>query len=177
VTAYWRGFREYRRLGRITHTPLLLGVQAVGADPLVQGRPIPEPRTLASAIRIGRPATWEPALVAARDSGGAILSVDDLLILSAQAQLASLEGIFCEPASAASLAGLKDAAARGWIAADATCVVVLTGHGLKDPETAASALSGEDVARVAADPDVVRAALSGVAARSLASPEPAREKK
>jgi threonine synthase len=161
VTAYWRGFTEYRRRGRVSNTPLMLGVQAAGADPLVQGHPIQEPRTLASAIRIGRPATWEPALAAARDSGGAILSVDDTQILAAQRELARLEGIFCEPASAASVAGLRDAVARGWIAREASCVVVLTGHGLKDPETAAGALPGDDVLRVPAEADAVREALFG----------------
>ena len=115
VTAYWRGFTEYRERRRVGNAPRLLGVQAAGADPLVLGRPIPEPRTLASAIRIGRPATWEPALSAARDSGGSIVSVDDTRILAAQSELASLEGIFCEPASAASVAGLADAVAHGWI--------------------------------------------------------------
>jgi threonine synthase len=179
VTAYWRGFTEYRRRGRVGNTPLMLGVQAAGADPLVQGHPIAEPRTLASAIRIGRPATWEPALAAARDSGGQIVSVDDARILRAQSELASLEGIFCEPASAASVAGLKDAVAHGWIAGEATCVAVLTGHGLKDPDTAAGALPDE-VIRAPAEAEAVRQALLGPSAkvRPIAPrSQPAREKR
>src|SRR6185503_132968 len=92
VTAYWRGFTEYRKQGRVSTAPRMLGVQAIGADPLVQGRPIAEPRTVASAIRIGRHPTWQPALDAARDSGGFILSVNDTQILTAQRELASREG-------------------------------------------------------------------------------------
>jgi threonine synthase len=159
ITAYWRGFTRYAALGRAGRTPRMLGVQAIGADPLVQGHPIAEPRTVASAIRIGRPATWDPALDAARDSGGRIISVADERILEAQRELARREGIFCEPASAAPLAGLKQSVDAGWLPPSATCVAILTGHGLKDPETAAGAAWREGLERVPASEEAVRAAL------------------
>jgi threonine synthase len=161
ITAYWRGFTRYASLGRANGTPRMLGVQAVGADPLVQGHPIAEPRTVASAIRIGRPATWDPALDAARDSGGRVMSVVDEKILEAQRELARREGIFCEPASAAPIAGLKASVAEGWLPGDVTCVAVLTGHGLKDPGTAAGAAWREGLERVPADEEAVRDALLG----------------
>jgi threonine synthase len=161
ITAYWRGFTRYVERGRAAGTPRMLGVQAVGADPLVLGRPIPEPRTVASAIRIGRPATWDPALAAARESGGRIVSVEDERILEAQRELARREGVFCEPASAAPLAGLKAAVADGWLAPGSTCVAVLTGHGLKDPEAAAGPAWREGIERVAANEAAVREALLG----------------
>jgi threonine synthase len=154
ITAYWKGFGTYLDAGRSWGTPRMLGVQARGADPLVQGHPLTEARTVASAIRIGRPATWEPALEAAASSGGAILSVPDAEILEAQRQLARSEGIFCEPASAASVAGLRHAVREGLVSSGATCVVVLTGHGLKDPEAAEP--SGAELERVPADPDAFR---------------------
>jgi threonine synthase len=164
ITAYWRGFTRYAERGRAPNTPRMLGVQAVGADPLVQGRPIAEPRTVASAIRIGRPATWDPALDAARESGGRIVSVKDERILEAQRELARREGIFCEPASAAPLAGLRAAVADGWLSSGSTCVAILTGHGLKDPETAAGPRWREGIQRVAANEAAVREALLGGAA-------------
>lgn len=156
ITAYWRGFRRYgerRGLGRL---PRLIGAQAAGAAPLVEGRPVAEPRTVASAIRIGRPATWDPALDAARESGGRILAVDDDRILEAQAAAARREGVFCEPGSAAALAGLRAAREEGAVPAASRCVVVLTGHGLKDPERAAAAL---DARAVPGDVDGVAAAM------------------
>jgi threonine synthase len=159
ITAYWRGFTRYASLGRADGTPRVVGVQAVGADPLVQGHPIAEPRTVASAIRIGRPATWEPALDAARESGGRVMSVVDESILEAQREIARREGIFCEPASAAPVAGLRQSVAEGWLSPDVTCVAVLTGHGLKDPETAAGSAWREGIERVAADADAVTDAL------------------
>ena len=158
ITAYWRGFTTYLAEARADKTPRMLGVQAQGADPLVQGHPIAEARTLASAIRIGRPATWEPALDAAFASGGWIRSVPDQEILAAQGELARREGIFCEPASAASLAGLRRAVAEGAVPPAARCAVVLTGHGLKDPEVADS--SGERPERITADVDALRRFLS-----------------
>jgi threonine synthase len=161
ITAYWRGFTRYASLGRANGTQKMRGVQAVGADPLVQGRPIAEPKTVASAIRIGRPATWDPALDAARDSGGRVMSVVDERILEAQRELARREGIFCEPASAAPIAGLRQSVAEGWLAHNVTCVAVLTGHGLKDPETAAGAAWREGLERVPADEEAVRDALLG----------------
>src|SRR5690606_38270470 len=154
-----RGFTRLVERGRAECAPRMIGVQADGADPLVRGAPVPDPRTVASAIRIGRPATWDPALDAARNSGGRILSVPDARILEAQRELARREGLFCEPASAAPLAGLRSAVAEGTIPAASTCVAVLAGHGLKDPETAAGEAWREGTERVPADVDAVRAAL------------------
>jgi threonine synthase len=126
ITAYWRGFREAGQ------APRMLGFQAAGAAPLVHGHPIEDPETVASAIRIGNPARWEEAMDAMTSSGGAVQAVTDEQILDAWRFLASREGVFCEPASAASVAGLL---AHG--AGEARRVVcVLTGHGLKDPRTA-----------------------------------------
>ncbi len=128
ITAYWRGFREAGR------RPRMLGFQAEGAAPLVRGVPVEHPQTIASAIRIGNPARWEEAMDAMSSSGGTVAAVSDEQILEAYRFLAATEGIFCEPASAASVAGLLAYGAR-----DARRVVcVLTGHGLKDPETAVS---------------------------------------
>ncbi len=126
ITAYWKGFRE------VGATPRMLGFQAAGAAPLVQGAPVRDPETVASAIRIGNPARWEEAMDAMTSSGGAVRAVSDEQILDAYRFLASREGIFCEPASAAGVAGLL-----AYGAGDARRVVcVLTGHGLKDPQTA-----------------------------------------
>jgi threonine synthase len=128
ITAYWKGFDE------VGERPRMLGFQAEGAAPLVHGAPVPNPETVASAIRIGNPARWEEALDAMRASGGAIAAVSDAQILDAYRFLASTEGVFCEPASATGVAGIL---AHG--AGDAERVVcVLTGHGLKDPQTALS---------------------------------------
>ncbi len=170
ITAYAMGFRRWRERGAtergatergatergaIERGPRLLGVQAAGAAPLVAGRPIEHPETVASAIRIGRPATWQPALDAARDSGGAIVAAEDAAILEAYREVARREGVFCEPASAAGVAGLRAAVAAGDVAPDARCVCVLTGHGLKDPahalppgfEPEAVAAAADEVAR------------------------------
>lgn len=136
ITAYWRGFSEYRRAGLVDTRPRMLGFQAEGAAPLVLGRPVEKPETVATAIRIGDPASGEGALRARDESGGLIETVSDDEILAAYRDLARLEGIFCEPASAASLAGVRKLAAAGRIDPGATIVCVLTGHGLKDPETA-----------------------------------------
>jgi threonine synthase len=135
ITAYWLGFRRYRERGQTERVPRLLGAQAAGAAPLVHGRPVPHPETVATAIRIGRPATWQPALDAAADSGGAIRAVSDEEILAAYRAVARQEGVFCEPASAAGIAALRNAVRDGFVASDARCVCVLTGNGLKDPET------------------------------------------
>ena len=132
ITAWWRGFREYEA------APLLYGFQAEGAAPLVHGKPVPDPETIASAIRIGNPARWEEAMDAVTASRGRIAAVSDQQILDAYHLLASREGIFCEPASAASVAGIL---AHGLPtpeggASPESVVCVLTGHGLKDPDTA-----------------------------------------
>jgi threonine synthase len=136
ITAYWKGFRRYREAGRSASLPRILGVQARGAAPLVLGHPVDAPETLATAIRIGRPATWDPALDAARDSGGELRAVSDEEILEAYREVPRREGIFCEPASAAGVAGLRAAVREGRIARESRCVCVLTGHGLKDPSHA-----------------------------------------
>lgn len=145
VTAYWRGFQEIgeRRLGALEVTgspPILYGFQAEGAAPLVQGAPVANPETVASAIRIGNPARWEEAMAAFTASRGRVAAVSDQQILDAYRWLAAGEGVFCEPASAASVAGLL---AHGLptvegAAAPESVVCVLTGHGLKDPDTALS---------------------------------------
>lgn len=129
ISSYWMGFRRYLDRGR----PRLLGVQAAGAAPLVEGRPIDRPQTVASAIRIGRPARGEQALEAVEQSGGRLLAVTDEAILESQRDLAR-EGIWAEPASAAGLAGLRQAAREGLRLEGQTAVCVCTGHGLKDPD-------------------------------------------
>jgi threonine synthase len=136
ITAYWKGFREYHAAGRSTRLPRMVGAQAEGAAPIVTGRPIANPRTVASAIRIGNPASWEGATSARDESGGLIAAVTDTEILSAQIRLASTEGLFAEPASAAPLALLIRLVMEGKIEPDSTTVVVLTGSGLKDPDAA-----------------------------------------
>ena len=136
ISAYWAGFREYAAAGVVTGTPRMLGFQAAGAAPLVVGHRIEHPETVATAIRIGDPASWDKAIEARDASGGRITAVSDDEILAAYRALAQIEGIFCEPASAASVAGVIKAAAAGELDPAATIVCVLTGHGLKDPTTA-----------------------------------------
>jgi threonine synthase len=140
ITAYWRGFREYFADGLCTRLPRMLGGQAAGAAPLVLGHPVAEPDTVATAIRIGKPASWQGAIDARDQSEGAILAVDDADILSAQRDLATLEGVFCEPASATSLAVLRAAVRDGTVAPGTSAVCVLTGNGLKDAVVAAQGL-------------------------------------
>ncbi len=135
ITSYWKGFREYRDRGMAGRLPVVWGFQAEGANPLVRGHVVEKPETIATAIRIGNPARGDEALAAARDSGGVIRDVTDDEILAAQRLLAQKEGVFCEPASAASVAGLLKYGANGLPKGD-TLVCVLTGHGLKDPQTA-----------------------------------------
>ena len=136
ITAYWKGFREYQAAGRATRLPRMIGAQAEGASPIVSGHPVEHPQTVASAIRIGNPASWEGATTARDESGGTIAAVTDTEILAAQVRLASSEGLFCEPASAAPLALLFRLVRERRIEPDATSVVVLTGSGLKDPDAA-----------------------------------------
>jgi threonine synthase len=136
ITAYWKGFREYHAAGRATRLPRMVGAQAEGAAPIVNGQPVANPTTVASAIRIGNPASWEGATTARDESGGMIAAVTDTEILSAQITLANSEGLFAEPASAAPLALLFALVRDGKIEKDATVVVVLTGSGLKDPDAA-----------------------------------------
>jgi len=136
ITAYWQGFTEYRDAGLVETRPVLLGFQAAGAAPLVNGASVDKPETVATAIRIGRPASGAQALRARDESNGVIEAVSDEEILAAYRDLARHEGIFCEPASAASVAGVRKMALAGRLDAGATIVCVLTGHGLKDPDTA-----------------------------------------
>ncbi len=134
ITAYWKGYRDYREAGRARRLPRMLGFQAAGAAPIVSGHPVARPETVATAIRIGNPANWAGAVDAAEQSGGAIAAVTDDEILEAYRFLASEEGIFCEAASAASVAGLLKAGVAEGV--EATVVCTLTGHGLKDPDRA-----------------------------------------
>jgi threonine synthase len=132
ITAYWKGYREYQDAGRATKLPGMLGFQASGAAPIVEGHPIEKPETVATAIRIGNPASWYGATAAASESGGGITAVTDDQILEAYRFLAATESVFCEPASAASVAGLLDIG----VPEGSTVVCTLTGHGLKDPDRA-----------------------------------------
>ncbi len=141
ITAWWKGYEEYHALGRCTKRPRMLGWQAAGSAPIVAGHPIAHPETIATAIRIGNPASWEAAEHARDASGGHIGSVTDSEILEAYGMLAALEGVFCEPASAASLAGLIKGRAAGLVHDGETVVCTLTGHGLKDPERAIAEVS------------------------------------
>jgi threonine synthase len=136
ITAYWRGYLEYQRLGHAARTPRMLGWQAQGSAPIVRGEPVLHPETIATAIRIGNPASWEGAVAARDESGGAIDMVSDDEILTAYRDLASAEGVFVEPASAASVAGLRKAVAAGVVEPGERVVCTVTGHGLKDPQTA-----------------------------------------
>lgn len=136
ITAYWRGFKEYHGAGRSTVLPRMVGAQAEGAAPIVLGHPVEDPKTVASAIRIGNPASWELATAARDESGGLIDAVSDTSILQAQIRLSAGEGLFAEPASCAPLALLVRLVREGRIEKDSTTVVVLTGNGLKDPDAA-----------------------------------------
>ena len=142
ISAYWAGFRDYAEAGIVGSRPRMWGFQAAGAAPLVSGRPVDHPETVATAIRIGAPASWEKAIAARDESRGRIEAVSDDEILAAYRDLARLEGVFCEPASAASVAGVRKMAAQGALDPDATVVAVLTGHGLKDPHTAERQVPG-----------------------------------
>jgi threonine synthase len=136
ITAYWRGYCEYAALGRSTRRPRMLGWQASGAAPIVRGEPVLHPETLATAIQIGNPASWQGAVAARDESGGHIGEVTDAQIIEAYRMLAGEEGCFVEPASAASVAGLLRAAADGLLRPDDVVVCTVTGHGLKDPQRA-----------------------------------------
>ena len=142
ISAYWAGFREYAAAGRVHGTPRMWGFQAAGAAPLVSGRPVERPDTVATAIRIGNPASWARAVAARDESSGRIDAVTDDEILAAYRDLARLEGIFCEPSSAAGVAGVRKAAGAGEIDPEELVVCVLTGHGLKDPTTAERGVAG-----------------------------------
>ena len=138
ITAYWKGYREAQQSGMAETKPRLMGFQAAGAAPIVRGKPVPNPETIATAIRIGNPASWEKAEAARDESGGLIDMVDDHQIIDAYLRVAREEGIFCEPASAASIAGLLKLPELGVDVSGRTIVCILTGNGLKDPGTAES---------------------------------------
>ncbi len=155
ISAYWMGFKEYADAGLATRRPRIWGVQAEGAAPFVRGHPIKDPETVATAIRIGNPASWDLAIAARDESGGWIRAVSDAEILAAQALLAGDVGIFVEPASAAPIAGLLAAAAKGDVPRGATITCTVTGNGLKDTATA---LAGREIEPVVIPVDVEAAA-------------------
>ncbi|MBM3253656.1 MAG: threonine synthase [Candidatus Omnitrophica bacterium] len=136
ITAYWMGYKEYYEKGKIKSLPRMVGFQAEHAAPIVKGKPIKNPRTIASAIRIGNPASWQKALLARDESRGLITTVSDRQILDAYSLLANKEGLFVEPASAASVAGLIKLSKANYFKRGSNIVCVLTGHGLKDPDRA-----------------------------------------
>ena len=136
ITAYWRGFKEYHRHGIVSSLPRMCGFQAAGSAPIVLGKPVADPQTIATAIRIGNPASWEGATTAVSESHGFIESVTDEEILHAYGLVTRREGIFVEPATAAPIAGLLRAGRSGRIPKGSIVTVTLTGHGLKDPDTA-----------------------------------------
>ncbi len=145
ITAYWLGFRRDHDARRASRLPVVIGGQAAGAAPFVHCRPVDRPETLATAIRIGRPATWEPAIAAVQDSGGAFRAIPDEVILDAWRTIPRMSGVFCEPASAAGVAALRVAVRDGLVQPTATCVCILTGNGMKDPDTAAAAMDAERI--------------------------------
>ena len=154
ISAYWRGYLQYKEAGRSTRLPRMLGFQAAGAAPIVLGHPVENPETIATAIRIGNPASWYSATAAASESGGSITAVTDDEIMEAYTFLATEESVFCEAASSASVAGLvKQGVPEG-----STVVCVLTGHGLKDPDLAIKAISVPSV--IDLDLDTVLAEIS-----------------
>lgn len=150
ITAYWKGFKEYQAAGRSSSLPRMLGFQAAGAAPIVDGHPIANPETLATAIRIGNPASWQGATTARDESNGLIDKVTDEEIIEAYSLLAR-EGVFCEPASAASVAGVLKLARSGYFSGGEQVVCVLTGHGLKDPDQALAVGGNPEVADATMD--------------------------
>ncbi|MET0514037.1 MAG: threonine synthase [Nitrospiraceae bacterium] len=138
ITAYWKGYTEYRAANQISRVPRMIGFQAAGAAPIVLGKVVEEPQTVATAIRIGNPASWQAALKAVEESSGLVDMVTDEDILAAYTLVAAEEGVFCEPASAASVAGVVKMSRAGSLKEGDTVVCTLTGHGLKDADTAIS---------------------------------------
>jgi threonine synthase len=157
ITAYWRGYKEYAADGVVSSTPRMFGFQAAGAAPLVKGEPVADPETIATAIRVGSPASWTGAVTARDESDGLFDAVTDEQILSAYRLLSTREGVFVEPASATSIAGLVVVAGDGRLPAGSVVVCTVTGHGLKDPDTALKGLA--EVEPVPVDPTAVAAAL------------------
>lgn len=161
ITAYWKGFKEYLRAELSTHAPQMMGFQAEGASPIVRGSPVPDPQTIASAIRIGNPASWASAIAARDESSGLIDSVTDEEILDAYKNLARSEGVFCEPASAASVAGLIKLSKLGHIHKNKSVVCIITGTGLKDPELA-DQIADIPLRELSPDMEIVEEALSAL---------------
>jgi threonine synthase len=157
ITAYWKGYTEYHRDGLSDRLPRMLGTQAAGAAPLVIGEPVKEPETIATAIRIGAPASWTSAVEAQQQSQGRFLAATDEEILAAYRLVAATEGVFVEPASAASIAGLLKSIDDGWVKRGSTVVCTVTGNGLKDPDTALKDMP--TVTPVPVDPGAVVAQL------------------
>jgi threonine synthase len=157
ITAYWMGYSEYHADGLVPGLPRMFGFQAAGAAPLVHGAPVPEPDTIATAIRIGSPASWAGAIRARNESGGLFEAVTDWQILQAYRLLAAQEGVFVEPSSATSVAGLLKVAEDGRLPRGALVVCTVTGHGLKDPDTALHDIPEPEPTPV--DPAAVAAAL------------------
>jgi len=147
ITAYWKGYKEYFASHKIKRLPRMIGFQAAGSAPIVLGHPVEKPETIATAIRIGNPASWKQAVAARDESGGLIDAVTDEEILEAYKLLAGTEGVFCEPASAASVAGVRKKAAQGYFKDPATVVCILTGHGLKDPDCAIKTATQPEVVK------------------------------
>ncbi|MEE8518479.1 MAG: threonine synthase [Dehalococcoidia bacterium] len=172
ITAYWKGFREYYDSGVSHRLPRMMGYQAEGAAPIVRGKPVERPETIASAIRIGNPASWSQALAARDESEGTIDAVSDAEILEAYKSLARSEGIFCEPASAASVAGLTKAVRSGLDLSDGVAVCVITGNGLKDPSVARQ-LAERAPEEAPADRNAIVELLSLPAAAEAAGPKEA----
>ncbi|NDK90371.1 threonine synthase [Gordonia desulfuricans] len=160
ITAYWKGYTEYHADGISTTLPRMLGTQAAGAAPLVLGEPVKNPETIATAIRIGAPASWNQAVAAKEQSGGQFRAATDEKLLEAYRLIAGREGVFVEPASAASVAGLLAAREEGWVSKGELVVCTVTGNGLKDPDTALSGMP--EVETIQVDPVAVAHAL-GVA--------------
>lgn len=158
ISAYWLGYNEYLEAGRSNQRPRMVGCQASGAAPFVSGNPVERPETLATAIRIGRPQSWDLARTAQQESQGWFLAFSDKEILNAQRDIAEREGIFCEPASAVCLAGVRESIDSGVIPDGSVIVCTLTGHGLKDPDTAIA--QSPAPTRVRADAAEVRAIIS-----------------
>ena len=163
ITAYWKGFNEYLSAGLAVTTPKLMGFQAEGAAPIVEGRVIDTPKTIASAIRIGNPASWDKAINARDESNGMIASVSDQEIMDAYKLLASKEGVFAEPASAASVAGVIKVSRETHEFENKTVVCVITGNGLKDPDIA-SEYSGTQLEEVTVDINTISGFLEEVIA-------------
>lgn len=158
ITAYWKGYRQYQEIGASTRLPQMWGFQAAGSAPIVLGHPVDEPDTIATAIRIGNPASWQQAIEARDSSGGVIDSVTDDEILRAHKILSRNEGIFVEPGSAASVAGLLKMSEAGRVPAGARIAVTVTGHGLKDPTWALHTADGSDIEPKRVSVDAVSAA-------------------